>query len=344
MAADVFGTYLVLSMGLFTVASIIMGYFLLNNAVVNAARGSAYYTYIRLSEAISSSITSSSSSITNVNIYPKYMIFSAYFLSENQIYYNTPDGLKSFLYGIPRDDKDTFIEIKNSIQSSYSNEGMPSRDELKKCVGQPCLCFAELDTELKLEPKYFSPLACVDICFGENVEEYIAKIGYSSNFSQGFPKEIISDVNSQMATASNPKCKACVDYINSANYKLIQNDDYSVLASDFNKNLNNDLNLENLAEFSQKTKFSFLNDIIECKSFNELIDASGKSMDSLAFVFSNSTQNGIFILMNANYNAIFKLISLEYTQNAQINPSKSYSMTSLVKSEKLKNDIIFGGQ
>jgi hypothetical protein len=221
---------------------------------------------------------------------------------------------------------------------------MPSRDELKKCVGQPCLSFAELDSELKLSVEYFKPLACVDICIGENVGEYIAKIGYSSYFSQGFPKEIISDVNSQMATALNPKCKACVDYINSANYKLIQNDDYSVLAADFNKNLDNDLNLKGLADFSQNTKFSFLNEIIECKSFDELISLSGKNIDSLAFVFSNSTQNGTFILMNANYNAIFKIIGLEYTQNAQINPTKSYSITSLVKSEKLKNDIVFGGQ
>ncbi|MFA5333758.1 MAG: hypothetical protein WC376_04655 [Candidatus Nanoarchaeia archaeon] len=342
MAADVFGTYLVLSMGLFTVASIIIGYFLLNSAVINAARSSAYYAYIRIAEGLSSSIKSSSSSITNINIYPKYLIFSAYFRSENQIYYNTPDGLKVFFYGIPRNDIDMFTDIKNSIQSSYSNEGMPSRQELKKCVGQPCLCFAELDVELNLAPDYFKPLACIDICWGENVAEYNTEINYA-DFSEEV-KTIVNKLNNQMPFY-NSKCKACRDYVNSINYKLLQSKDYSVLVTDFDPHLSNKLNLDRLADFSEKTKFSFLTNIIECKSFNELIDSSGKSMDSLVFVFNNLTDNGTFALMNANYNTIFKLISFDYNNNDQpINPTISYTMNSLIKSEKLKNDIIFGGQ
>jgi hypothetical protein len=351
MAADVFGTYLVVSMGLFTVTSIIIGYFLLNSAVVNAARGSAYYTYIRLAEGISSSIKSSSSSVTNLNIYPKYLIFSAYFKSEDDIYYNTQDGINLFMYGIPRDDRDMFMDIKDSIQSSYNNKGMPSRQELSKCVGLPCLCIADLDSELVLTPDHFNPIACVDICWGENITGYNNLIESSSFYisENGLPHKIISDANTKMVTQSNlnvnTKCRACVEYINTGDYSIIDNKNYAVMVTPFNLNLNNVKNLAKLANFSEKTKFSFLTNIIECTSFKDLIEESGNDPDSLAFVFNDLVGNGTFVFMKVKENSILKLISFEYTAlPSSINPTKSYTMTSLVKCDKLKNDAIFGGQ
>lgn len=337
MAADVFGTYLILAMGLFTVSSLIIGYFLLNNSVIGAARGSAYYSYSRIMEVISSSIKSDSSTATNLNLNSRYVIFSAYFTSENHIYYDIIDGLRVFMYGIPRDDIKLLNDIIDSAQYSYSNEGLTSTQELKKCAGQPCICLAELDSELILSPEYFKPLACVDICFGEDTAKYLNLLNTYTGDDKT-PKAKILYANQHMDT---PRCKKCADFMaNQNNYGLQDYGLYQVIGTPFNPNLNNTLNLATLKEFSDSTKFSFLQNIIECKGFDEIIKDSGKQnlnyADSFMFVYGTNDENrGVFALMNPKESFLFKLFGLEQIDNNSQPPAViRYSQTTNIRAEK----------
>jgi len=337
MAADVFGTYLILAMGLFTVSSLIIGYFFLNNSVIGAARGSAYYSYSRIMEVISSSIKSDSSTATNLNLNSRYVIFSAYFTSENHIYYDIIDGLRVFMYGIPRDDTKLLNDIINSAQYSYSNEGLISTQKLKKCAGQPCICLAELDSELKLSPEYFKPLACADICFGEDTAKYL-NLFNSYTGDDKTPKAKILYANQQMGTV---RCKKCVDFIaNQDNYELQDYGLYQVIVTPFNPNLNNTLNLAKLKEFSDSTKFSFIQNIVECKGFDEIIKDSGKQnlnyADSLMFIYGANNENkGVFVLMNPKESFLFKLFGLEQIDNNSQPPAViRYLQTTNIRAEK----------
>ncbi|MDD4354127.1 MAG: hypothetical protein PHN56_06765 [Candidatus Nanoarchaeia archaeon] len=352
MAADVFAFYTTVSMGLFTVLSIIVGYLLLNNAIISTSRGSAYYVYTRISDSISNAMYSGVSSMTNINLYKKYIIFSAYFESKETLYYKEMEGLKLFSYGINQDDANSQIlkDINKSVTGdSYSNENKILRKELEKCIGDVCLCFGEVEVPLKLEFDYFTPLACVDVCWGEYPNEYPL---YVTNELQ---RVTLKNANEKISTDyPESSCNTCVTYMNSANdYSLLQNQGFNAIVTKYQTSQFNSVNYLYLKEFSEATKFSFIPNIIECRTMSELSAKSGKTfLDSKIphlFVFEvNSEQKGLFtILTPKSENLLFKILSLEYNSEYEFNDRENLTIsvvkTSFIKSEPLKDDSIFGG-
>ncbi|MDD5499796.1 MAG: hypothetical protein PHT91_02895, partial [Candidatus Nanoarchaeia archaeon] len=294
MAADVFGFYTIVAMGLFTVLSIIIGYALLNTAVVNVARGSAYYTYTRITESISLAMLHSSSSATNLNVYPRYLIFSAYFEDEQDIYYNVVEGLRMFSYGINHNHLTHFNRERASITgNSYSNMNDPLREELKKCVKDQCICFGEMEEKLNLAPEYFKPLACVDICWGEFPDDYSDAITYYENI-YFLPYALVNAANNHISSMHpQSKCAQCANFMNNANnYDILDFQGLgAVVTKSFSSGGLNSQNYAKLEEFSRATKFSFVPNIIECVTMTELANPSMKTVGNAPhlFVFSNQT-------------------------------------------------------
>ena len=121
MAADVFGTYLILAMGLFTVSSLIIGYFLLNNSVISCGKEALTHLFKNARNAqLINKVRFFNSNQPEFKF--KIHYFSAYFTSEYDIYYDIIDGLRMFMYGIPRNDLSMLKDIMNSAQYSFSNE------------------------------------------------------------------------------------------------------------------------------------------------------------------------------------------------------------------------------
>ena len=349
MAADVFGFYTIVAMGLFTVLSIILGYVLMSSAVVNAARGSAYYAYTRISEAIGNSMYSGTSSVVNINLYPKYVIFSAYFDSLEDLEYNTMEGMKMFSYGVNQDEYNQILRdiVASATGYSYSNANDPLRVELNKCVGDVCLCFGEMESALKLEPEYYKPLACADICWGEFPGEYT---NYVSARSDDKPREILLSANTHFSQGSysSSKCAACVNYVNNGNYNIYTSQGYNVILTGYTDG-NNINKFSTLRDFSHATKYSFIPNVIECRTMDEIASASGKRMADnsphLFFFEATSQQKGLFSLLNVDDEAlIIKVLSLEYVEESITNRLKSVVKTSFIKAEPLSQDTIIGGQ
>lgn len=346
MAADVFSFYTVTAMGLFTVLSIIVGYLLLNNAIVSSSRGSAYYAYTRISDSISNSMYSGVSSISNINLYRRYVLFSAYFNSEDDINYDVMEGFKIFSYGINEENFNGQIlkDInKSSTGYSYSNSQDENRKELKKCVGDVCLCFGEMEVPLKLEPEYFNPLACVDICWGEYPGEY------PSFLTKDLSRISINIANEQVST-NHPasKCSECVNYMKSTNnYFRLKYQGLNSIVTKYTPSEDNSYNYLSLEEFSRITKFSFIPNVIECRTMTELASKSGKKASNnaphLFLLEFNSTSKGLFTLITPeSNNLLVKILSLEYSYDNINVMNESVVKTSFIKIESLNDDSIFG--
>jgi hypothetical protein len=124
---------------------------------------------------------------------------------------------------------------------------------------------------------------------------------------------------------------------NQNNYGLQDYGLYQVIGTPFNPNLNNTLNLATLKEFSDSTKFSFIQNIVECKGFDEIIKDSGKQnlnyADSFMFVYGTNDENrGVFALMNPKESFLFKLFGLE---QIDIVPSSALSIQCVFAKKQL---------
>jgi len=352
MAADVFGFYTVVAMGLFTVLSIIIGYALLNAAVVNVARGSAYYTYTRIIDAVGGAMNTATSSITNLNIYPRYVIFSAYFESEDEIYYDVIEGLRMFSYGINQNQLNMFKENYNSVTgTSYSNEGDPLREELKKCVKDQCICFGEMESRLNLSSEFLNPLACVDICWGEYPAEYGSAINSTILSTPAIRPNVLINAANTIVSTNHPssKCGKCAQYMASDKYKVLLFQGLSAITINIDEGHTNFDNYKYLWEFSKATKFSFIPNIIECQSMSKLAEDTGKVITGAPhlFMFGNETINqGIFALLtpSSQDSVLIKILSFNYVQDYPVNRQRSYVETSFIKAEKNKDSIIFGAE
>jgi len=348
MSADVTGFLTVVMMGLTTMIAIIGGYLLLNSAVNNIVRENAYYTFTWIADTISNSMQSSSASATNLHLTPKYVIFTAYFPSEYDVPYFAFDGQRMNHIAVNQEDKGFFRTIKESSSGdSVYNEGVPSREELLKCVNDACICIGEMTTYLSLEPSHLIPGACVEICWGENTPDYDACLTDNYN-SYSTPRELMQECNDELASDSdNVMCKKCVDYMNHYDSKLtfLNEEGYNVLMIDVaDIGSSNAVNYNKLSDFSTSTKYSFIPVIIECKSMSELALSAGRNSYCTQnkpylfnYVSSDEENRGIMGVLSVDSayedGLIFKLINVDYYQDATIQPSTCYAYNSFVKTE-----------
>jgi hypothetical protein len=285
--------------------------------------------------------------MSNINIYPKYVIFSAYFSSLEELDYEIMKGMRVFSYGV---NHDNFRQILNDIIASgtgesYVNTNADSRIELTKCVGDACLCFGEMEASLNLDPEYLKPLACADICWGEEPGEYPLKLKEMDSLT---PRSALLAANQYIA-GLNPlgKCAECFNYMNSDKYSDFSSQGFTFLvANNFNNAYTNELNMERLREFSEATKFSFVPNIIECRTMDEITSSSDKNMANpssshLFFFGTDDNKEGLFLLLNTPLDSItFKIFSLEHEHDSSM--TKSVIKTSFLRAEKASSDFLGG--
>lgn len=365
MAADVTGFLAVVMMALATLTAIIGGYLLLNTAVSNIARGSSYYTYLRISDSISNSFRSGSASATNLFLSPQYVIFTASFDNEEQIPYYAFDGQKMNHITVNFDKKNELYEqiVMSSSGLAVFNSDVTNRNELQKCAHDTCICLGEMTSTLSLEEEYLTPGACVEICWGEDLHNYPDTEGYTNYDScllgdeSESPREAYTACNTQAASRSkNVNCRRCVNFMKDYDDKfvLFEEEGYKVLGLEVDDIEDTNLdNVEYLQDFSLATKYSFIPNIIECKSMSELSLTAGKNSYCNAgppiapylFNYINSTgHSGIFAIMgvNAEYSdgVLFKLFNIDYFQDETIKPSTCYSATTFITTEERSSEEV----
>ncbi|MBN1923314.1 MAG: hypothetical protein JW791_00965 [Nanoarchaeota archaeon] len=344
MAADALGFLAVVAMGIFTVFAILGGYLLLNTAVTNLAKESAYYSYLRITEVITDSMQNTYSTAAKLQFNPTYVVFSAYFKDDSQIPYYVFEGQRFNNVAVNLDDTDFFEQIISSStgQSSF-NQGVANREELRKCVGDACVCISEMTTFLLVEPEYFIPNACVEICWGENPADYdncLNNMDNDANYpSSGAPREIMKFCNDKLNTADNPACQNCVTYMNDYANKLelVSGDGYNILRIKTGSG-NNGVTSDKLNDFSKAHKFSFVGNVIECRAMGDLARSAGKNpycknkpynfnvtLDNSAGIFSILTTSKLENSEILNYNTIMELLNMQYYQNDVLTPDTCYT-------------------
>jgi hypothetical protein len=372
MAAEVTGFLAVVFMALATMTAIVGGYLLLNVAVSNIAKMSSYYTFLRVSDAISTSFKAGSSSATNLFLSPQYVLFTAYFTTEDYIPYFAFDGQRMnhivINHGGPTAPQTGTPSLFEQVRSSstglaINNKDVTNRIELSKCARDACICIGEMTSFLDLRPEYFIPGACVEICWGEDLENYPDTEGFTnydsclnnpSNYNTyTTPRALYKYCNNQAASrGKNTMCQDCVDFMNAYNnkFELKEEKGYTVLMIKIgdpeDPNINN---VGKLEQFSNAAKFSFIPQIIECKSMGELAETSGRNAycstgpPPAPYLFnyiSRRGDEGIFGIMTVSVDedyesgVLFKLINIDYFQDEVINPSTCYSANTFIKTEE----------
>ncbi len=358
MSADVVGFLSVVAMGLFTVFAIIGGYLLLNTAVTNLAHESAYYTFIRMSEVFSDAIQSTSSSATNMQFNPRYVIFTAYFDNPVEIPYYVFEGQRFNSIVVNQDSKDLMEEVILSSTGDYLfNEGSPARAQLVNCVGDVCLCIGEMTTFLRVEEDYLTPGACSEICWGESLKNYATgSCNYDNCMTNSFssystPRDLMTACNNQVSgdTCSlNTNCISCVDFMNDYinNFVLAEEEGYNVLSLRLDDpDAANSVNSEYLHSFSSATKYAFVDNIIECRSMAAIASSGGRNSycgGNAPYLFKyypEEGEQGLFTVIttnqeSGNYNVLMELLNVDYEQDDPISPDKCYLFNSFIQSEK----------
>lgn len=365
MAADVTALFTIIALALFTLTSIIAGYLLLNTAVTSVARESTYYTYTRLCDTIGNSISSSSASTTNARLSPKYVLFFAKFSDETEIFFDEFDGQRLNDIAVNMEDLSFFNDIRlSSSGNSYSNRDFTSREFLKECIDETCFCIGEVNSALILEQEYFDANACVNICWGDDVEAYDSCL--TNNIAQyTTPRELMEHCNqivSEIETAED--CSECVEFISGGQLSVANGNGYDIMVINSDLNNNNDINSQLLEDFSEATKYSFLSNVIECRPISEMAINAGRAgycSDSSILVtsdfndlniysnvaYSYEENEGILAMISSTQsigndytgytlsdNTInFNLFTFEYYQNNQINPQICQVYPSFINAE-----------
>jgi hypothetical protein len=359
MAADTVGFLTVVAMGLFTVFSIIGGYLLLNTAVTSIARQNSYYTFVRVCDTISDSMQSTSASATNLVLSPQYVIFSAYASDYTDFIYPIFDGQRLNHIAVNHEDYVLFDEILESStgQSILSTELPTNRQELLKCVDDVCLCIGEMTTYLLIEDEFLIPNACVEICWGENTQDYDSCLFENYN-TEIPPRELMNFCNNELANDNNNAlCQECVEYMNDYedNFQVAQETGFNVLVTNFETLTSpNSENIAYLQDFTEATKYSFIPYVIECNSMYDLaISAArngycGSSQSPYLFNFLGEDEElGIFTILTTNQvnttsinnnDLLIGLLNIEYNQlyngvEELFSPDACYSINTFIQSE-----------
>lgn len=353
MGADSTSFLTVLSMGLFTVLSIVIGYIMLNSAVGDQVSKSAYYGYSRFVGLMESAFasggttTTGSASMSNVYFYPKYVIFMAYFDDILDIEYYSYEGQRLNDVAV-NDDSNTLFDqiIKSSsldrpVLQSVNNE---RRNELLKCIGQSCVCFGQMTTNLFVEKEYLVPNACVDICWGDDPTNYRECVKGKSE--EGFsPREAMQSCNNEISLLEdNLNCKNCVDYMNKydSNLNIKSGNNFNVLTINVESGVNkNSDNYVKLKEFSKNTKFSFIPQIIECVPLNSIsvnpdCDGAPYLMKFDGDLFTIFTTSKIIDGEMNISQVLFDLFTLNYKQNDLFFPDSCYLSNEYIKSSEFE--------
>ena len=344
MGADSTSFLTVLSMGLFTVLSIVVGYIMLNSAIGDQVAKSAYYGFSRFVGLMESAFEKNSASMADVYFYPQYVIFMAYFGNIEDIEYYSFEGQRLNDIAVNQDSNLLFDQIIKS--SSLDTQVLQSvndekRKELIKCVGQSCICFGQMNSFLFVEEEYIVPNACVDICWGENPTSYRSCVAGKT----GEPKTIMRTCNNEaknndgMNGFSSPKCRECVEFMeNSNNFVVKDGGEYNILTLKVSQgvNKNSDTYLK-LKDFSTKTKFSFIPVVIECVTLESIAESSKcggaphlmKYGNELFSIFTTSKIQGD--IQKSNH-VLFDLFTLNYEQNDLFSPDTCYLSNDYIKS------------
>jgi len=269
MAADVETVLTIVAMG-FAITMFIISYRAFNSAIVGASKESAFYSFVQFTETISSSFKSEDyASITNINFYPNYVIFVTSFETINDLNYYLVDGMKYSYKAVTLDSVTLIEQILNSVsESTNSIEFYASYEELKKCVGTDCICFAETE-DLLFSQEYLEPNVCIEVCWGEYPEIYSSCLEQGKD-SATSSRQLYLDCNEEVAiSASLGDCQKCVEYMSdySNNFEVVQKDGFELLLFDSE---------EDIKKFSHATKYSFLPNVISCKTINEIKDLANK--------------------------------------------------------------------
>lgn len=361
MPADVVAFLTTLSMALFTILSVLAGYLLLNSAVTNVARESSYYTFTRVANIISDSFASSQSSATNLYFTPKYVIFFAYFSDKSNVPFYAYDGIHLNDVAVNLDaGNDAYNLYSDIIASSTSlkilNDNFATRLALQEnCVDDVCVCIGEVNSYLLLENPYLNPNACVEVCWGEYPDGYDTCLGgYNPRYTA--PATIMTNCNKAVSDAHpGSACQSCVTYMNDSTKKfLVHGNGYDLLVLNTSLSNTNDINYRVLEDFSQKTKYSFITNVIDCKKLSDLaleagrngycnIRASDLKPISHLFNYLNATSSGVIAMISTstiNYlgqkspnNILFKLFNVNYYQNNPASPTQCYIYPSFINAE-----------
>lgn len=376
MGADVTSTLTVVMMGLATMIAIVGGYMLLSSAVESVSRGSAYNTFTRFTGIISNALSSTHASATNLYLTPKYVIFAASFPDEIDVSYFIFDGQRMNHVAVNQKEAGGLFKqvVESSSGDSFYNNGSASREELKKCVNDACICLGETTTLLLLEPEYFKANACVDICWGEDPATYDQCLT-SNDYENAVPREILKTCNELTASKNgNVLCKRCWDYVKNydTNLELMEESGYNVLGIKVNSlDQPNQANYQELVEFTNAVKYSFIPNVIECVPMSEIATSAGKSsycatgtnpIPYLLNYIENEGEKGVFAILSTSQktaqgtpleeflqewgftpseeditindnNIMFELFNMEYYQDSTIQPSVCYAWNSYVKTE-----------
>ncbi len=341
----------VFAIALFTTTSILITTFFLSSSVATVSKDSAYSTYYALSNMISQSIKSGSATLTNRYLGPNYVIFTAYFDDYDEIPFYEFDGIDMNSVAVNMDDNKLFNQIiSSSSGKNYLNKGVGYRQELEKCVGEPCICIGEVDTGLVLDKDYLVPNSCVDICWGEYPQLYQK----CASRSRGTPREIMEHCNN-VVSGSYPDslCYSCVNYMGQYDnlFRLVREGNLNILvlrrsmigsdsagdaSSSYLSLSTNEEDAKALLEMSNAMKFSFLKNVIECRPMSEIGSASGKSQycrsDTKSPYLLYYDDLGLVTMISTSYLdddgkvempvVLIKLISSEYSSDDEFEPER----------------------
>ncbi len=299
----------IFTIALFTTTSIIVTTFFLSSSVSTISKDSAYLTYYSLSNLMSQAIKSGSATMTNKYMGPNYVIFTAYFDDDDEIPFYEFDGLDMNSVAVNLNDNKLFSQIvSSSTGRNYLNKGMDYRQELEKCVGEPCLCIGEVETGVLLDRDYLVPNSCVDICWGEYPQEY----QQCAATTYGTPREIMSQCNNEISNSHQDSlCHKCVSYMNRYDslFKVVREGNINILVlrrpmadgakegnvgTQYGSISTNEEDAEALMEMSNAMKFSFLKNVLSCTPMSEIGSSSGKSQ------YCNPTTNSPYLLYYDN--------------------------------------------
>ncbi|VVB75132.1 Uncharacterised protein [Candidatus Tiddalikarchaeum anstoanum] len=363
MATEVTAFLTVLSMGLFTFVAILGGYMLLNSAVTSIARDSAFTTFVRTGEIIADSMSSRTSGATNMYLSPKYVLFFASFTTEALIPYYEYDGSHLNSVAVNLDATDgtrLFNDIRASSTGNHIwNDGYVKRKELSKCVNDVCLCLGEMESFLIFDQDYLKPNACVELCWGQNVSNYDS----CTRTNTGDPRSIMNTCNTGVSQLGGI-CSACTSYMNDAiKRSIVRGKYYDILILPSVMSQTNEVNVRLLQDFSEKTKFSFINRVLECRTMASFAATAGKnnycaigsSSNAIPYLFNyvnNSGPSGVVAMISASQklgtttqsirasDIIFKLFNVEYFQSNNndhsmdvTNPNICYTTPTFITAE-----------